>query len=111
MTTILSDFSPLTPSVYCHSTQRQNWGQLHGSSVGLCISQMALQKQQPIVVITEDTRSAQRLTNDIAVFAPNLAAYHFPDWETLPYDIFSPHQDIISERLTALYQFPKMQQG
>jgi len=111
MTTILSDFSPLTPSVHCHSTQRQNWGQLHGSSVGLCISQMALQKQQPIVVITEDTRSAQRLTNDIAVFAPNLAAYHFPDWETLPYDIFSPHQDIISERLTALYQFPKMQQG
>lgn len=111
MTTILSDFSPLTPSVHCHSAQRQNWGQLHGSSVGLCISQMALQQQQPIVVITEDTRSAQRLTNDIAVFAPDLAAYHFPDWETLPYDIFSPHQDIISERLTALYQFPKMKQG
>jgi len=36
---------------------------------------------------------------------------HFPDWETLPYDVFSPHQDIISNRLTTLYHLPNMEYG
>ena len=35
----------------------------------------------------------------------------FPDWETLPYDNFSPHQDIISSRLTSLHQLPQVKQG
>ena len=47
---------------------------------------------------------ALRLLNVLAFFAPDLRSLLFPDWETLPYDHFSPHQDLISERLSALWR-------
>ncbi|MGY8830475.1 MAG: transcription-repair coupling factor, partial [Pseudomonadales bacterium] len=43
--------------------------------------------------------------------APELPVLHFPDWETLPYDLFSPHQDIISQRIAALYRLPELKHG
>ncbi len=46
----------------------------------------------------------QRLADEIPFFAPALRVHYFPDWETLPYDSFSPHQDLVSERLATLYQ-------
>jgi len=104
-TTYLSPLHPpLTPK------QRKNWGRLYGSSVGLVISQAA--QKTPVIVITPDSLSAQRLVEDIQFYAkPDLPLLIFPDWETLPYDLFSPHQDIISERLTTLYQLPDIEQG
>jgi transcription-repair coupling factor (superfamily II helicase) len=59
---------------------------------------------QVTAVICADALDAQRLAEEIAYFDPSLAVRLFPDWETLPYDILSPHQDLISERLSALYQ-------
>src|SRR5260370_1265935 len=47
---------------------------------------------------------AQRLIDEMAFFAPGLRCALFPDWETLPYDSFSPHQDLISERLATLWR-------
>ncbi len=44
------------------------------------------------------------LSDELAFFAPGLRCALFPDWETLPYDTFSPHQDLISERLAALWR-------
>jgi len=55
-------------------------------------------------VFTADANDAQRLIDEIAFFAPGLRCALFPDWETLPYDSFSPHQDLISERLATLWR-------
>ncbi len=102
--------SALNPTITCQPQQRQNWGNLYGSSVALVMSQVA--QQAPLIVVTPDSFSAQRLIEDIQFYAqPDLSLFSFPDWETLPYDRFSPHQDIISERLTTLYYFSHFIKG
>ncbi len=55
-------------------------------------------------IVTADATDAQRLIDEMAFFAPELRCALFPDWETLPYDTFSPHQDLISERLATLWR-------
>ncbi|GKT22757.1 transcription-repair coupling factor [Acidovorax sp. SUPP3334] len=55
-------------------------------------------------IVTADATDAQRLIDEMAFFAPELRCSLFPDWETLPYDTFSPHQDLISERLATLWR-------
>ncbi|MCU4676690.1 transcription-repair coupling factor [Catenovulum sp. 2E275] len=80
------------------------WGQLHGSSPALAISQLALAQTSPVLLITQDTSSALKLWSEIDSLLADekIGAYFFPDWETLAYDTFSPHQDIISQRLHTL---------
>ncbi|MCH8179606.1 MAG: transcription-repair coupling factor [Proteobacteria bacterium] len=63
---------------------------------------------QLTALLTADPADAQRLLDEVAFFAPELRCAIFPDWETLPYDTFSPHQDLISERLATLW---RMQNG
>jgi transcription-repair coupling factor (superfamily II helicase) len=60
--------------------------------------------KQPLVIVTSSAFEAQRLIEEIPYFAPDLSLHLLPDWETLPYDVFSPHPDLISERLATLYQ-------
>jgi transcription-repair coupling factor (superfamily II helicase) len=55
-------------------------------------------------IVTADATDAQRLIDELAFFAPDAALRAVPDWETLPYDTFSPHQDLISERLATLWR-------
>jgi transcription-repair coupling factor (superfamily II helicase) len=55
-------------------------------------------------IVTADATDAQRIVDEMAFFAPALQTVMFPDWETLPYDSFSPHQDLISERLATLWR-------
>ena len=55
-------------------------------------------------VITAEPADAQRLADELPFFAPGLRVALFPDWETLPYDQFSPHQDLISDRLATLWR-------
>src|ERR1700704_4601695 len=57
-----------------------------------------------LAIFSAEPADAQRLADEIPFFAPGLRVALFPDWETLPYDSFSPHQDLISERLATLYQ-------
>ena len=57
-----------------------------------------------VAMITADALDAQRLLDEMPFFAPDLRCVLFPDWETLPYDSFSPHQDLISERLATLWR-------
>lgn len=74
---------------------------------GLAFAELAAQlkkNKQPLVIITANAFDAQRLLEEIPYFAPDLCVNLLPDWETLPYDQFSPHPDLISERLTTLYQ-------
>ncbi|WP_183964308.1 transcription-repair coupling factor [Quisquiliibacterium transsilvanicum] len=68
----------------------------------------AQQPARALAVIAASAPDAQRLADEIAFFAPGLTARLLPDWETLPYDNFSPHQDLISERLDTLFL---LQQG
>ncbi len=69
-----------------------------------------------ILAIVPDSLAASRLEKALEFFLKNSSEepfpiYSFPDWETLPYDSFSPHQDIISERLRALYHLPQLSRG
>ncbi len=78
-----------------------------GSSVALYLAQLAMRekaKGRRIALVTEFALDAQRLLEEIVFFAPDVKCVLFPDWETLPYDTFSPHQDLISERLATLWQ-------
>lgn len=65
--------------------------------------------KQCLVVITSNAFEAQRLLEEIPYFAPNITVNLLPDWETLPFDVFSPHPDLISERLATLYQISQNQ--
>ena len=78
-----------------------------GSGDALLIAQHAAAARRRghlLVVICADAHDAQRLVDELPYFDPQLTVRAFPDWETLPYDILSPHQDLISERLEALYR-------
>jgi transcription-repair coupling factor (superfamily II helicase) len=78
-----------------------------GSADALLLAQLALRdkaKHQVTAIVTADATDAQRLIEEMAFFAPALRCVLFPDWETLPYDTFSPHQDLISERLATLWR-------
>ena len=92
-----------------------HWAQLAGSSQGLAICEAARHHHGPLLVITPDSHHATRLEHEIRFFTgaaqDSLPVLTFPDWETLPYDSFSPHQDIISQRLTTLYQLPALERG
>lgn len=72
-----------------------------GSATALALAQVA--STAPLLVITPNTASAQRLEQDLSFYS-SVPVLPFPDWETLPYDSFSPHQDIISARLRTLRQ-------
>jgi len=82
---------------------REYTAPLYGSSDALAIATLAA-RARPLFVVTESAWHAQRLLEEIPFFAPGLKVHLFPDWETLPYDHFSPHHDLISERLATLYQ-------
>jgi transcription-repair coupling factor (superfamily II helicase) len=81
-----------------------DWPPLSGSQDALWLARAALAIEgRLLVVLTANALDAQRLQEEIAWFAPNLEARLLPDWETLPYDNFSPHQDLVSERLATLW--------
>ncbi len=70
------------------------------------------ESDKPLLVAAPDNLSAAHLLDELNFFCGGHEnILHFPDWETLPYDHFSPHQDIISQRLSALYRLPALRQG
>ena len=75
---------------------------LAGSADALALAQLA-GRGRMLAVVTANPLDAQRLRDEIAWALPGLRLHLLPDWETLPYDSFSPHQDLISERLSTLY--------
>jgi len=79
---------------------------LAGSADALALARLA-GTHAPLAVITATARDAQRLLEEIAWLAPGLRTCLLPDWETLPYDAFSPHQDLVSERLATLYRIQR----
>jgi len=90
---------------------KQHWGNLPGAALSLAIAEAASNAKRFTLLLTADSQNAERLQEELSFFAPDLPVLHFPDWETLPYDLFSPHQDIISQRIAALYRLPELKHG
>lgn len=84
-------------------------GGLIGAAQSIAIAEIAKQAPGLVVVIAPDFPTAYRLERELSYF--KLPIVHFSDWETLPYDTFSPHQDIISQRLAALHDLPNFTSG
>nr|WP_040879357.1 transcription-repair coupling factor [Marinobacterium rhizophilum] len=86
-------------------------GQLKGSAQGYLAAAAARRHKGVTLVIAASSDAAARLASEVAFFDPEVELLSFPDWETLPYDNFSPHQDIISERILSLYRLPQLSRG
>lgn len=100
------------------SGDKQHWGNLQHSGFAYALAQAAQSATAPMVVITADSGSAHRLRDELRFFLDlpahdsdtpkntSVVVQQMPDWEILPYDNFSPHQDIVSARLAILRQLP-----
>ena len=100
--------NPPTPG----SGGRLRWRRLYGSAAGDALAEAARSDPRFYVIITDGAREAERLTAELQFFAAGaLPLYTLPDWEVLPYDLFSPHPDIVSERLRTLYELPRIRSG
>ncbi|MBD3754189.1 MAG: transcription-repair coupling factor [Gammaproteobacteria bacterium] len=90
---------------------RSYWGKLNSAEQSLAIARQSQDSDRLIVIMTADSQSASRIREELRFFLNDQTILSFPEWETLPYDRFSPHQDLISERLKTLYQLPDTQKG
>ncbi|MCC6134774.1 MAG: transcription-repair coupling factor [Candidatus Contendobacter sp.] len=103
---------PLQPVLPPDNRQPLRWGQLYGAAPALAIAAAASRFRGLVLVIAPDSQTAARLNTELRIFGgPELEILAFPDWETLPYDGFSPHQDILSQRLATLYRLPQRRRG
>ena len=88
------------------------WRNVAGAGAALHLARAASSLTRPLLVITRDAATVARLEDELRFFAaPGLSILTFPDYETLPYDQFSPHPDIISQRLRVLSRLPVMGAG
>jgi len=85
---------------------RRRYTRLAGSADALALGRLA-QAEKPLAVVTASALDAQRLLEEIRWFSPQLRVCLLPDWETLPYDQLSPHQDLVSERLATFYRIQR----
>lgn len=98
----MSFFFPAPPP----SGPPRNQSGLAGAADALYLAELAKQTH-PLVVVCASAWDANRLAEELRWFDAELRVCNFPDWETLPYDTFSPHPDLISERLATLYQISR----
>ncbi|MDR2959583.1 MAG: transcription-repair coupling factor [Stenotrophomonas sp.] len=96
--------------------QLRAWWRAPASPTALAwyLAQAARAHDAPLLVIARDNHGANQLEADLHTLLggdPALPVVAFPDWETLPYDRFSPHPDIISQRLAALHRLPALKRG
>lgn len=95
-----------------HRSQVKHWGQLYGCARSLAISDAIDQHDGLVVIITPDSLTNQQILHEVSYINQQPHdILSFPEWETLPYDVFSPHEDIISERIATLQMLPQIQRG
>ncbi|MBA6396913.1 transcription-repair coupling factor [Colwellia sp. BRX10-4] len=113
MSKTASLFEPVLTKRRGKHADKKHWTNLLGSSDTLAIYHGAINADAPMLLLTNDTQSALRFEQELKSLNKKrqLPICLFPDWETLPYDTFSPHQDIISQRLATLYQLSNMKSG
>src|SRR3972149_2762541 len=109
----MSKADPLKPNLPQKPGDKIHWGTVPDSGLSLLLQQVALAAPSLMVIITKDSLMANKLERELKFFvsAKSPEILSFPDWETLPYDNFSPHQDIISERIRTLSRLPTLEKG
>jgi len=104
--------SCLSPPLPEQAGEALVWAHLPGASLSLALNQAIAENPYPVLIIAQDSTLASRLEQELRFFhQDSFPLLPFPDRETLPYDRFSPHQDLISERLATLYKIPALHQG
>jgi transcription-repair coupling factor (superfamily II helicase) len=111
---VLSSFQPLLPD---SNSRPIRWSHLFGAGLSLAIAKASQQHQGLLCVALSDARQVQIMAEELGFFLSQhdtnteTGVHIFPEWETLAYDIFSPHQDIISSRLKLLSALPDFKHG
>ncbi len=104
--------SPFVPPLPKAAGRHLRWSGLYGSAKALVMAEVVRRHDAPVLVITRDTLSANRLEDEVKFYlGEDYSLLPFPDWEILPYDRFSPYQDTISERLEVLARIPSLTHG
>ncbi|MDP2901674.1 MAG: transcription-repair coupling factor [Methylovulum sp.] len=102
-------FPPLIPQT---KDQTQIWSGLTGCADSLALASAIQNENRLFVIVTPDNQTALRLEHELAFFLQGKhPILHFPDWETLPYDVFSPLPEITSERLKTMALLPEVKRG
>ena len=102
-------FQPLLPDA---RRPLVRWTGLHGSAAALALAEAARQDDRPWLIIEPDSRSLERRRAELGFFVrEGLPVLTLPDWEVLPWDLFSPLPDIVSERLRTLAELPGLRRG
>jgi transcription-repair coupling factor (superfamily II helicase) len=105
----MSPFAPLLPST---PGERLQWGNAGGTIAALAIAEAIRRHRGLILVVTADAQGAAQLESEIRFFAgSDLDLLTFPDWETLPYDVFSPLPELVSQRLATLHALRDLRSG
>lgn len=102
------------PSLPAGKASVSYWPIRQDSANSLALAAAARHANGPLLVVGEDTEASDRLLRELRYYLSrheDLHVFSLPDWETLPYENFSPHQDIVSQRLTTLYQLPLLKKG
>jgi transcription-repair coupling factor (superfamily II helicase) len=102
----------IKPPLPTSAKQRRYWSAPHGAALALALAETGRAYDGIVVAVAHDTHAAHALEAELAVFAGgDLEVLQFPDWETLPYDLFSPHPEIVSQRIATLYRLPTLKRG
>ncbi|HEY0506368.1 MAG TPA: CarD family transcriptional regulator, partial [Lysobacter sp.] len=104
-----------TPPLPRAGQQRAWWrAPTSPSALAFHVASAASAHDAPLLVVARDNHGAHQLESDLHTLAgtrADLPVLAFPDWETLPYDVFSPHPDIVSQRLATLHRLPTLKRG
>ena len=104
---------PRFPPLPAGGTERLQWGRLYGSCSALAIASAAKQFDGLLLVIVDDVSDANSLLHDLGFFlsGSDIPVLSLPDWETLPYDVFSPLPELVSQRLLTLHRLSSVDNG
>ncbi|GAB4391427.1 MAG: transcription-repair coupling factor [Gammaproteobacteria bacterium] len=106
------DITQSLPLQHAKPGKMLHWGNLTGISHSLVLSTLAQQNTRPVIALTQDNAQALQLKQELQFFSDGkFPIIHFADRETLPYDHFSPHQELTSQRLLTLYSLPQLTHG
>lgn len=105
--------NPLYPPIPADHDTKISWAMSLDASVSLSIANLSQAIEKPVIVITSDVLTAEKIFHELKFFTHHTAlpVYLFPDRETLPFDHFSPHEDLTSERLHILSILPHLKKG
>lgn len=101
-------FPLLSPPTPAKAGDHIGLGNVNTTAAAISLAKLSQKLQRQLIIVTPDTPKALHLEAELGAFSHTKVSI-LPDWETLPYDTFSPHQDIVSERLKALYQLTREQ--